>query len=605
MFDIILIKNFNNEEVLKFKPTFAELPFYEKLKFVEYNVDLKDAKVVFLERQKTNKNYFNDKEYHFFIYGSVFSNNQYYIEKNVPPFSLNAKDVSNLYREYGLNLTKFIKGSFVLIIYSNLEVILISDRLNVLPLYYYRKNNILIISSSLKLMLKLDYVSKTLDDVSLVQQLIFDYMLDDYTLYKYIKRIKPGSIYIFDQSKMKIKKYWTVENLYNEKLLAKSDSLELLSKQLFDNVQLYTSDTRKILVSLTGGFDGRTNLAMLRKNKGDFLCYSYGMRGSQQISIPQDIAIKLDIPYKPIYCDEKFEKVYIDMGLMVTEFSNGTAPFTQAVLPYAYKNLQNFSDIALTGLFGSEVLRPIHNLGIIINDYSERIFLGPDPKNELKKVLKDLMKINFLNEKIIVNAQDELLDHFYSNYIERFNVFDRITRFFMFIIEEGIRKYFSQEIQAERVFITTRFPYWDDDFIDLIYKTPFAGLYNGFLGKSMFKRRKGQLLYAYILKKYNPQLANIQLDRGYKPNDLLKPFPINYLLIGKGVYKKKKYIAKVGNDTFNTPKWSVPFINFVQKKFEANEYFSHVIKTFNPIRNENLRLKYSHFLSIYNFINND
>lgn len=605
MFDFSLIKNFSNKEKIKIIPSFNELPFYDTLNFVEYKLDLGDTQIIYLERYNTNKNYYNNNHYHFFIYGSIFSNNEYYSEKKIKPHLLNAKDISNLYMEYGLKLTKFIKGSFVLIIYSNKEIILISDRLNVLPLYYFKDKNILVISSSIKFISKLNYVPKILDEVSLVQQLIFDYLLDDYTLYKNIKRIKSGSIYIFDQSKIKIERYWEVESLYNEKLLSKSDSLELLSNQLFDNVQLYTSDSKKVLVSLTGGFDGRTNLAMLRKNKDDFLCYSYGMRGSQQISIPQEIAIKLEIPYKPIYCDEKFEKVYIDMGLMVTEFSNGTAPFTQAVLPYAYKILRNFSNIALTGLFGSEVLRPLHNLGIIINDYSERIFLSSDPRNEIIKVLFDLIKLNFVNKDIIINALDELVDHFYKNYIERFNEFDRILRFFMFILEEGIRKYFSQEIQAERVFIINRFPYWDDDFVKLIYKTPFAGIYNGFLGKSKIKRRKGQLLYAYILNKYNSELANIILDRGYKPNDLLKPFPINYILIGKGVYKKNKYILKVGNDTFNTPKWSVPFIDFVKKKYKVNEYFSDGINTFNPMMNEKLRLKYSHFLSIYMYINND
>lgn len=98
----------------------------------------------------------------------------------------------------------------------------------------------------------------------------------------------------------------------------------------------------------------------------------------------------------------------------------------------------------------------------------------------------------------------------------------------MFILEERIRKYFSKEIQVERVFIVNRFPHWDDDFAKLIYKIPFAGMYYGFWGKSKFKSRKVQLLYAYILNKYNFELANIILDRGYKPNDLLKPFPINF-----------------------------------------------------------------------------
>jgi len=80
--------------------------------------------------------------------------------------------------------------------------------------------------------------------------------------------------------------------------------LNILAEQLFENVKLYTSDVSKLLVSVTSGFDGRTNIAMLRTDNFDYLTFSYGMRGSRQITVPQSISKKLNIPYKPIYCDK-------------------------------------------------------------------------------------------------------------------------------------------------------------------------------------------------------------------------------------------------------------------------------------------------------------
>jgi len=293
---------------------------------------------------------------------------------------------------------------------------------------------------------------------------------------------------------------------------------------------------------------------------------------------------------------------YVNLGLKVTEFSNGSAPFTQAVFPYAYGQLSEFSDTILTGLFGSEVLRPLHNLGIIINDYSERIFLSDDPKSEVNNVLNNLSKLNFINPAIIDEVREIVIEHFIKNYIERFIEYNKVIKFFLFVIEEGIRKYFSQEIQAERVYATNRFPYFDDDFLDLLYKTTFAGMYNGFLGKSKFKRRKGQLLYAVILKKYFSELADIKLDRGYRPKDLLKPFPLNYLLIGKAVYLTKKYYAKKGNDTFNTPKWSKSYLNFSKEVFSENNIFTSNLISNEISKNKNNDLKRAYLLSIYNFI---
>ena len=95
---------------------------------------------------------------------------------------------------------------------------------------------------------------------------------------------------------------------------------------------------------------------------------------------------------------------------------------------------------------------------------------------------------------------------------------------FFFILQEGIRKYFMQEIQIERVYVTTRFPYLDDDLVELIYKTTFAGMYNGFLKKSMVKRRKGQLLYAHIINKYKPELERFFLIGVINPMIYLNHF---------------------------------------------------------------------------------
>jgi len=291
MFDFFLIHNFNiNKPIDKLSISFDLLPFYNDIKKIEYNLDFDQTQIIFLEREKSEKNYFNNGTEHIFIYGSVFTNNRYENETGIKPHVLNAKEVSLLYQKFNLNFTQYIKGSFVIVIYKIDRIILISDRLNVLPVYYYFKNGILIISSAIKLILKTNFVSNSLDKCSLVQQLIFDYMLDDFSLYKDIKRIKPSSIYIFEENSCQINKYWDVKNLYHEKLIPRNDALNLLAEQLFKNVQLYTTDIDKVLVSLTGGFDGRTNLAMLRKDKDDYLCYSYGMPGSRQISVPLEIS---------------------------------------------------------------------------------------------------------------------------------------------------------------------------------------------------------------------------------------------------------------------------------------------------------------------------
>jgi hypothetical protein len=259
----------------------------------------------------------------------------------------------------------------------------------------------------------------------------------------------------------------------------------------------------------------------------------------------------------------------------------------------------------MTGLFGSEVMRPLHNLGIMMNDYSEKLFLSDKTEDILKDIFEDIKKKEYIKPEIIDNSFKEIWNELNRDFFEKYNKYDKVLRFFFFIIQEGVRKYFSQEIQIERVYVTTRFPFFDDDFVELMYKTPFAGMYNGFLGKSKFKRRKGQLLYAYIYKRFKPELGRMRLDRGYKPDDLLKPFPFNFISIYRGIKKTASYKKQKGNDTFNSEKWTEKFISdVIFNEADNTDVFGPGLK--NKYEDKSYLkdlLKYSHFISMKKYFN--
>jgi hypothetical protein len=141
--------------------------------------------------------------------------------------------------------------------------------------------------------------------------------------------------------------------------------------------------------------------------------------------------------------------------------------------------------------------------------------------------------------------------------------------------------------------------------VELIYKTPWAGMYNGFLGESKFKRRKGQLLYAHIIKKHLPELGKIVLDRGYKPNDLLLIFPFNFIKIALGVIKAKRYMAKKGgNDTFKTELWAKPTMDHIASNLTRQKFMGKKLSiNDNPVSNSGTFLTLRHFSSLKLFLN--
>lgn len=544
------------------------------------------------------------------VFGTVFTSKAYATSIGSSVQRIYAREVLQIYLEGAAELTTKVKGSFVLILWNDLteELKVITDRHNVLPLYYSQKGKNIIISSAIPVLVKMANLEIVLDPVGFASQMIFDYPITDLHYIKGIKRFLAASEYTFSRSGLEHRKWWSVTSLHHEELMSPKDSLKALSELMYENVALYGSDAEKLLVSLTGGFDGRTNLSMLRKPKEYFLTYSYGMPGSLQIRVPQEISNKTGINYQPVYLDGLFLENYSWYSHRSTVYSNGLAPIGFANIDYAFSRLSNYSNIAMTGLFGSEILRPLSpDLGIQMNKRVFDLFFHEKGRELARNYLQQFFTSSALMDTVLGDGIEEVCDLFERNYVQKYKEFGREKSSFFFLLEEGMPKYFQQEIQIERTYVSTRSPYLDNDLIDLIYQTPFAGMYNGFLGNNKIKKRRGQLLYAHVIEKYFPELNRIRVDRLYKPIDLVRPFPLNYLLLAIGVTRKNLYLkSKGGNDTFKTENWTRSTIRNILQQHKSNPL---VNLDFNPKilegsnRNDANDITFRHMVAIIEFMN--
>lgn len=493
---------------------------------------------------------------------------------------LQASDIHAFYEKFNVDLYKYVKGNFVIIVFDEAkeELVVISSKLNTLPLFYYYKGNNFIFSSSVKAILDFTGISPRLDEKALVEQLLFYFPLADKTYLNDIFQFPPASILKINKNEFNIRNYWAMERLfYKEKSMPEKEALSQCVDLMKENLKLYTSDTNNFLLALTGGFDSRTNLSLLEKNPEDFLCYSYGMPGSKQIEIPLDISGKFRLNYKPIYLDREFEEEYEKYALKVLEFSDGTAPVSRANFPYAFERLNYFSKINISGSFGSEILKSFHNANEQINQETINLFMAKNFDAAFKKAVNNIKTAAYIKPEIIDKYAEEIRENFIKLYIGKVKSFDKITRFYIFFLDEAVRKYFMKEIRIERYYVDTRMPYFDEDFLEMIFRTPFAGIYNSAGKKDIFSRRNSQVFYAKIIRKSKASLGNIVTDRGYAPNDLLLPHAIKFLKIGPRYLRKK--IKMRGNDTFDV-KWPSGMIKkYIYKIGQKDNIFTDQLIT--------------------------
>lgn len=592
-------------------------PNREKLDFlfrhykkeVEYNYD--GISLSLFYGDETADNFLETEDYIFFVIGYIFP---IFDCRNI----LKAKSVSDYYQlllskgyRYFLNL---YKGNYTLVLVDkkNKSVSLINSILSTNFIFYTLNSKGIIVSSSLWLMLD-GMESFEIDTQALIEISIFDYVLGDKTLIKKVHHLEYADIVHLRNNPYRIVK----EKSYDfQGLITSPESKSFLragKADLIDimryNIKLIIDSESKCLFPITGGLDSRLNLSLVESNdKKKIITYTYGMEKSVQFAIAQKVVSTLELEHIPVYLNNEFTHSYPLYAENAILLSSGYAPYMRANFYYAFSKLQQVARACVSGVFGSELIRPMHLSGGQSLNYSTvRLFAGGDHL----KLLNEIFEINKRRELVkaslwTAEIRDKIYDYLRLKYFARYHTglpgespeMSWKEKLFLFHLEEGMRKFFMEELSIEKYFVRVYTPYLDFDFVSKLFLSDYAGLYNGIFEESLFKRRKGQYFYADVLKVIAPHLAKIKTDRGIKPEDLHSIF--GWLKVMAGYFYTKMVKTKiVGNDTYNQNLWDVKFFNHCKDRLQIqDEFFNISLKDLDKILENGHSYEFSRHLSL-------
>ncbi len=125
----------------------------------------------------------------------------------------------HLYEEYGEDLSKKLRGMFAFCIWdaNKKKAVLSIDACGIKPLNYYYENGILLFSSEIKSILNYHGLKAEMDRISLNYLLNLQYIPFERTLFKGVKKLLPGHTLIFEDGKIRIKKYWALNVTEDER----------------------------------------------------------------------------------------------------------------------------------------------------------------------------------------------------------------------------------------------------------------------------------------------------------------------------------------------------------------------------------------------------
>lgn len=426
-------------------------------------------------------------------------------------------------------------GFFYIIKLNKLQrsISVLTSVFNILPVYVFEDDKNVLVSSRMEYIT--DYTGKlTLNKQYLIERILFNYAITEDTIYKEVKLL-PSNHYITISDQTIIKKCFDIADYYVSSPAAGRIILEGVAEKFLETSSKYFPEENAAL-SFTSGFDGRTLVASGIYLNKDFITYSFGSPDSVDLTLASHQAVVLGIDFIPIALDNDYIKNdSLQCGLDIIKNTEGSASFGRAHYKFAAKKLGERVNYIITGNFGSELFRAFHNPGVVISE--EMISYFEIENDEWIEKIKKSPKLRYINSDIITECIENLIDKLIS--YKRIHVgLDKNQLFYKFIFEEVFRKYFGPEIVMQSHFLKNRSPYLDPSFVKYLLTTKYSGVYSKFFTHNPFQRFKGQLPYAYIIKRTSPQLMNMITGKGYKPADLLSFYGKSKIAYAK-LYEKR------------------------------------------------------------------
>lgn len=355
-----------------------------------------------------------------------------------------------------------------------------------------------------------------------LENVLFNYPLFNHSCFNGIELLPVNSCIQLKNSDHGIKEILRIEDHFVNEPIPWRKSADHISNVFLERVKYYLPD-EEYFTSLTGGFDGRTLTAASLYHKKKFSTYSFGSSGSKDVEIAKELSKAAGIEYQQIDLNSDYiQGKSFENGKSFITTSNGTASFSRAHYLYAATELKKRTRYIITGNFGSELFRAAHVSGVLISNNLKNLFSAPNFEDALK-VIENSSEWGGLNRKEFEKEWNELVSDIKQLpcFNDKYKQLTKNQQFYVVIFNEVIRKYFGAEMVSQYNLIINRTPFLDLAFMKELFKTELAGVYSDLFTNHPLKRFKGQVAYAYIIKKAFPLYGTMITDKGYKPNDLL------------------------------------------------------------------------------------
>jgi asparagine synthase (glutamine-hydrolysing) len=200
-----------------------------------------------------------------------------------------------LFLERGDEFISLVNGEFNIVIYQKREnrLIVFSDHIASMPMYYVEEKGRLLFGSEKKSFLPLLSECPTIDSLGLLQIVAHRHNLDELTFLRGIRRLVPGSRLEYAKGRLSVTRHQKLAFAVPEVPRPVEELLDEWATRLRHATQLRLNGKQRVLISLSAGLDSRAIACAIPRDFRPVSSRTRGVEGSLEATLAAAIADRL------------------------------------------------------------------------------------------------------------------------------------------------------------------------------------------------------------------------------------------------------------------------------------------------------------------------
>jgi asparagine synthase (glutamine-hydrolysing) len=172
--------------------------------------------------------------------------------------------IIHMYEEKGAECFQYFRGMFAMAIWDgkNKRLILARDRVGKKPLFYFYDGDRIVFASEIKAILKAKDISQEIDLEAVCDYFSFLYIPVPKSIYKKIRKIRPGHYALIDNNGIRESEYWDISFAHPIEL-SEEEWCERLLEAYQESVRIRLISEVPLGTFLSGGVDSSSVVALM------------------------------------------------------------------------------------------------------------------------------------------------------------------------------------------------------------------------------------------------------------------------------------------------------------------------------------------------------